>query len=268
MSIEKGLFILLLFLIVVIFKYFCLKKDFLAQRNYFIQTLSHDFRVSIIAQIRGLELIQKERKLLASHAEMIDNINESCKFTLDMINMIINTYKFEDKKSVLNYEFCNLSNIISNSCNIVGKLCLEKNIKIINSSINNYLDIDKSYMFKVINILLSTAIFYSKKNSSIKVTSKNNKNNVEVNIIYEGDMLTEEERKRMFLKNPRFSTVGHGIKMYLCKKIIDFHKGQIYVNQYKNNLVSFSFKIPTNIRNKDIVDFGINRQNFCSQLND
>ena len=79
-------------------------------------------------------------------------------------------------------------------------------------------------------------------------------------------MLTEEERKRMFLKNPRFSTVGHGIKMYLCKKIIDFHKGQIYVNQYKNNLVSFSFKIPTNTKSKDIVNLGTNRQNYCSQL--
>ncbi len=43
--------------------------------------------------------------------------------------------------------------------------------------------------------------------------------NLEVSITYSGNPLSEEECRRMFSNNPRFSTVGHGIKMYMCKKL-------------------------------------------------
>ena len=52
----------------ILIKYFRLYKDFEIQKKYFIQTLSHDLRVSTIAQIRGIELLQKiyQNELLAS----------------------------------------------------------------------------------------------------------------------------------------------------------------------------------------------------------
>lgn len=250
MSIEKGLLLVLLFLIVLIIKYLRLKHNFIEQRNYFIQTLSHDLRVSSIAQIRGIEFIQKDKSLLESQKEMLSNVNDSCKFTLDMINMLLNTYKFEQKEPVLNYEYSNIAEIVSNSCNILSNQCKEKGIKLINSISNAYLDFDKNYISKVINILLSTAIFYSDKNSFIKVFNKEQTNEVEVNILYCGNILTDEELKRMFSKNPRFSTVGHGIKMHLCKKIIDFHKGKISINRINKNTIIFSFKLPINGQKK------------------
>ena len=48
----------------------------------------------------------------------------------------------------------------------------------------------------------------------------------------------------MFSKNSGFSTVGHGIKMLLCKKIIDFHKGKIFVKNNGKDINSFTFTIP------------------------
>ena len=58
MSIVKDLCLIAMFLFLII-KYILLYQDMLKQREYFIETLSHDLRVSTIAQIRGLELLKK-----------------------------------------------------------------------------------------------------------------------------------------------------------------------------------------------------------------
>lgn len=266
MGIEKDLLLILLFLFLIVFKYLRLKKDFIAQRNYFIQTLSHDLRVSTIAQIRGLEVVQKDNTLKDSQKEMLSYVNDSCQFTLDMINMLLNTYKFERKEPVLNYEYSNIAEIISKSCNLVSCQSEEKGIKIVDSLANSFLNFDKNYISKVINILLSTAIFYSNKNSVIKVLNKELFKEVEVSVLYNGNILTDEELKRMFSKNPRFSTVGHGIKMHLCKKIIDFHKGKISVKRVNKNLVAFTFKIPIKACKNSTVGAKIQSQKMLYSL--
>lgn len=50
----------------------------------------------------------------------------------------------------------------------------------------------------------------------------------------------------MFSQNTRFSTVGHGIKLQLCKKIIEIHQGKIFVKNSNKNINSISFIIPNN----------------------
>lgn len=263
MSIVKDLFLISLFLIMLI-KYLRLHRDFIQQKKYFIQTLSHDLRVSTIAQIRGLELLQKNNNLEIFQQNILSEVTDSCKFTLDMISMLLNTYKFENNEPVLNYEYANLSEIISISCNMMTKICNEKEITFIKPLKNFFLEIDKNYILKAINILLSTALFYSKRNSSIKILCKKNGNYLQVSIFYRGNLLTDEERKRMFLNNPKFSTVGHGIKMHLCKKIIDFHNGKICINKHDDDLNSFIFCLPLKTNENKCLNTISDSQKLCN----
>lgn len=263
MSIVKDLFLISLFLIMLI-KYLRLHRDFMQQKKYFIQTLSHDLRVSTIAQIRGLELLQKNNNLENFQQNILSEVSDSCKFTLDMISMLLNTYKFENNEPVLNYEYANLSEIISTSCNIMTKICSEKDITFIKPLQNFFLEIDKNYILKAINILLSTAIFYSKRNSSIKISCKKVGNYLQISIFYRGNLLTDEERKRMFLNNPKFSTVGHGIKMHLCKKIIDFHNGKICINKHDGDLNSFMFSLPLKTKDNKRLKSVSNSHQLCN----
>ena len=54
----------------------------------------------------------------------------------------------------------------------------------------------------------------------------------------------EEEYNRIFSEKHVYTTVGHGIKMQLCKKIIDFHSGKIKVSNFENNNNLLTFTIP------------------------
>ena len=212
------------------------------QKQDFINTLSHDLRVSAIAQIRGLELLQKE----ATHIELVNDISDSCKFSYDMINMLLNTYQYENGEDILKYEHFNFYEILQISCKILQKEAYFKDIKILYNKKKNtkFIQAEKNGLTKVVTTLLSTAIHNSCSNSNIYITTEQNNKTLSVSIVYEGKGLTEEECRRMFLHNPRFSTVGHGIKMHLIKKIIDFHKGKISVKNLANNINSFTFTIP------------------------
>lgn len=240
MSIVKDLLCIVLFLIL----FFALKKNLslkhalFNQRDYFIKTLSHDLRVSTLAQIRGLDLLKSE-------GELVDDIKDSCKYSLDMISMLLDTYRYENGEQVLNYEIFNLSDIIRECCRKLALKASEKGVAFYNNIKNiELVEADKLELEKTLKYLISTTIFNSDKNSKIIISVDKKCNNLEVSIIYSGASLTEEECRRMFSNNPRFSTVGHGIKMHLCKKIVEFHGGKIYVKNIDRKINSFTFILP------------------------
>ena len=127
MSIVKD-FLLIAFFLFIIIKYFLLHKEMLKQRKYFINVLSHDLRVAAIAQIRGSELLQKESN---SCCEILENLNESCRFSLDMINMLLNSFRYSNKEEFLNYEKFALSDSVNLVSKNLKKLAESKRISII-----------------------------------------------------------------------------------------------------------------------------------------
>ena len=237
----KDLIFLFLFLILLI-KYIKLYSAFFEERNNFIQTLSHDLRVSTIAQLRGLELLQNNCS--EKDYELISEINNSCKFNFDLITTLLNTYKYENGEQILKYEKCNLYDLILQNLEMMRNSFKEKNIRVYTSMDKKaYVNVDKIAISKAISILLITAINYSKRDSCLMISVSKNNGKLCLNISYKGVFLTEEECQRMFTKNTRFSTVGHGVKMYFCKKIIDFHQGKIKIKN-SGDINSFIFTIP------------------------
>ena len=81
----------------LIISYILLLKKMIQERKYFINTISHDFRVAILAQIRALSFLQNKKNIICSEQELIEDMDDSSKFSLDLINTLINTYKYKNK---------------------------------------------------------------------------------------------------------------------------------------------------------------------------
>lgn len=250
-------FLLVGILLIVIAKCILLHKEIKTQREYFIDTLSHSIRVSVIAQIRGLDILQKE--LVNTEAGiLVDEINKGCKYTFDMITMILNTYRYQNGEQMLNYEAVNLEEVVASSCKQLTFLADEKNINF-NCQLekDSIIEADKYGISKAIYTLVSTAIYNSSKNKPIYIKTETKDQLFEISVIYHGKSLTEEECKRIYSDNSKFSTVGHGIKMHLCKKIIDYHHGKLTIKNCGENINSFTINLPidakSNVLKKVIV---------------
>lgn len=246
MSIVKDLLFIFLILFSTIYSYYQYKKR-IDEKEYFIKTLSHDLRVSAIAQIRGLELLKKNIQNPDFQNELINNINDSCEFSLDMITTLINTYRYERKERVLEYRYFSFNNFIFEIVQKINKIALEKDIRF-NYDFDNSIFFEADYyaLSKAFMGVLTTTLIYADAHSNVKIKAKKTNSFLEIGIIYKGKPLTEEETRRMFSQNPKFSIVGQGIKMYFCKKIIDFHKGSIKVYNHLSNINSFLIKLPLN----------------------
>ena len=239
--------ILLLSAVVITYinKYYNLKNRLIEQREYFINTLSHDLRVSTLAQIRGLEILVK-RLGCEDDIALITDINNSCKYTLDMITTLLNTFRYENNELILVHEKLDIEELISSCMSIISNFTSSKSIQLCLCARNKskFFIADRYSMEKLFTNLLLAAVSYSEENGKIYINVTKNSNNITFEITYKGTQLSEEERRRMFSKNSKFSAVGHGIRMHLCKKIIEFHGGKINVSCKNGNTNTFSFNIP------------------------
>ena len=103
-------------------------------------------------------------------------------------------------------------------------------------------------MKKVVTNLLSNAVVYSNRGEKIIVQIENENNSLKLSITSKGISLSSRECRNLFERssenNPKFGTVGHGIGLYLCKKIIDMHNGKIFASTDGSMLNTFSFIVP------------------------
>lgn len=228
------------------------EKEIERQKEYFIETLIHDLKVPTLAQLRGLELLQNETlgEMNFDQKELVANISESCKYILTMISMVLNTYRFENGRNALYYESFDLSEAVIECCEKISSLAKEKNVVFAFNTIveNACLEADKEEIKKVIINLLTNAITYSNKNERviIEITSENN--SLKLSVTSKGISLSNRECLNLFERssenNPKYTTVGHGISLYLCKKIIDTHNGKIFASTDGDMTNTFSFVLP------------------------
>ena len=227
------------------FRYLRLKRLFTTQQKEFLTTLSHDLKVSILAQIRGLNLLTQSSNFDLQTMELINEINQSCQYTFDMITMLQNTYRHEVGKTKLNFEDCNIDELFNSLSSKLYHKLNEKNLSLILPNSNdNIIKTDINILTKSLKTLLITSIDYSMCNKQIFVNTKNKENDIEVTISFYGKSLSMEDCKKIFCINPKYSAVGHGIQMHLCKKNIELLGGNIQVVNNDEHWNTFMFRFP------------------------
>lgn len=225
----KG-FILIVLLLVFVRKYAILQKEYLLQRENFIKILSHDLRISTLAQLRGIEFLQKEGLRSTLQPEMLKEINSSCRYTLEMINMLLMAYRFENGEKTLEPSFFQFSKLIQEVLDEQRLAQCDKEITIdIKCKPSEYLYADYNAVSWLIKNLLHVAMTRCIKGGRIEVVTQYEEKAFVFKVSYTGPVLSEDECKNMFLYNQKYSLVGENIKMYLCKKITDCHNGNISV---------------------------------------
>ncbi len=212
------------------------------QREYFMNLLRHDLRIPIIAQIRALDLLKNENKfgrLNSVQKDIVFQTEDSCKYVLNLMNLMINTYNLENNSYPLLYEKFNVSDIIISCFDELSQKASEKNITFEyegkEKDINLYAD-KEEFRKVILNILLTliSNAEYGRK-LSINLATLNDKIRLTV---YGNDSIQTHKKYSDALI---YTSIGQTIRLGFCKKIIETHKGKILKN---NNHNIFSFEIP------------------------
>lgn len=217
-----------------------------------IGIVSHDLkapinRIDSLLNFVGLEnenLSTNQSNYLRIAVQEVNNSKELIKNILDSEDQSAE-YKVET-------ELLPIFNYLSEFMQNYGIQCQNKAIKIITTIEKNnlLLPINKNYLARVVDNLLTNAIKFSNFGTNIYFSAQELPLHVLIIIKDEGPGMTSEDLKNIYKKYHKLSaksTGGEsssGLGLYIVKQLIDKINGTIEVESTENKGTKFSIKIP------------------------
>lgn len=246
MNILRDLVFLLVFLLFVYYsvKYFILKSKYEKLIEHFTDALVHDLKTPTLAQLRGVELIQNEMmgQLNPEQQEFMAQINESCKYTLDMISMLLKTYRMERGNHLLTIEVFSLRELLEECVEELSSKVQEKELDFVYEQRceNSFIEADKGDIRTVLLYLLRNIVIYSNRNEKFIVSFHLKSNKLEMEIKGRGIFLAS----RYMSENLNYAPIGENIGFYLSKKIVKSYNGSFSVFADGENSGKFALSLP------------------------
>ena len=214
------------------------QKEVENQKDLFIATLVHDLKNPLLAQISSMDLLAKGYfgKLSDEQNELLAIILESANYMKDMLYTLINTYKYDNGSIILSKSKTDINKIIKTCIREHSSLAKEHSIKINYKNTlkgdDNFLMCDEKQIRRVITNLLNNGINYAFENSEFNIITKLENNKIKIELTNNGPQMDEETKAHLFEKYisgaNKYQKVGFGLGMYLSKKVMEAHDGDIY----------------------------------------
>ena len=223
-------------------------------RESFISNLTHDLRTPLVAQEQSLEFISAKFKEIGlnNEYELAKSLAKNNEHLLKMVNLILETYKFDPSKLKLDITKVDLYDIVEDCREKLKPLIEEKNINFINDIYKGGLliDADLLQLTRVFMNLISNSIDNTKQNDFIKISAKFIDEYVLITIEDNGNGIAKEDLKVIFERYYSGKSLerklGSGFGLSVCQKIIELHNGTITVESELNKYTKFTIKLPLN----------------------
>ena len=221
------------------------------KKDEFLAKIIHDLKTPTIAQIKALEsfLATCTNKISEDERDLIELTLNSCNYMQKLIEIFGSVYKLNFEELSLSYEKFNLINLIQNTINELKILLKYYNLNIeFNFNNDIIVNADKLQIKRVLENLISNAVNYAFKNSTININAELKKGNVTVEIKNNSYFIEPKILKEIFEKfktyPSNYNKAGVGLGLYLSKEIIHAHFGKMIAKSYPDNINIFGFVIP------------------------
>ena len=239
---------------ITIIKNITIQKELESLKDDFVATLTHDLKVPIIAETNMLELFLNENfgKISEKQEIALKNMQASNKELLDLVQIVLETYKFRDGNIRLYKENIMLKGFITEIIEEMQPIAIKTH------NILNFLpsrDIcamaDRIQLKRVIKNLIQNAISYGEPNSPIDISIGEIPKYIVIKVKDYGAGISKEDVNKIFNKYfsaaKKFRKIGTGLGLYLALKIMQSHGGELTVNSEEGKYTEFTIKLPATI---------------------
>ena len=239
-------------------RYVLLIKDVTNEREIetlkedFVATLTHDLKVPIVAEANMLDFFLNGTFGAISEKQQtaLVNMKKSNKELIELVQIILDTYKINKAGITLEKETFELNKFIKETIDEVQPIAKNSGLKINFIPIVEKINItaDAMQLERVVKNLISNAIAHSNTKEKIDVETDLYKNTIKISVIDYGQGISKDEIKLIFNKyysaSNKFRKIGTGLGLYLSQQIVKAHGGEITVNSRENIRTEFCVKLP------------------------
>lgn len=231
------------------------------QREDFVSRLTHDLRTPLVAADRMLLLFEQETFCPISEEmkQAISAMMRSNQNLLQMVNNLLEVYRFEAGKKTLQMESCNIPILVEEVVQELSSLAIEKGLAVnVDKSKLDQQDEnagvvkgDRLELRRVISNLIGNAIKFTDTGSvniRISETSANpdGKAWVIIEVQDTGYGIAKEDQGKIFerFRQGQNKRAGSGLGLHLSSRIIESHKGNIEVFSELGKGSVFTVRLP------------------------
>jgi two-component system, OmpR family, sensor histidine kinase CiaH len=249
--VGEGFIFLILILVGAVFIYRATKKQLtLAQHQQnFMMAITHELKTPIAITTLNLETLQKRKLDDVQQQRLIGNTLDETTRLNDLCNNILITSQLESGTSRIVKEELELGALAQDCVQQYQRRFANRQFSFETTADTAILG-DQLLLQIMINNLIENAIKYTPKNTTIGIEVKLAGTKVQLAIKDNGIGIADSEKKQVFEKFYRIgdertrTSKGTGLGLYLCKKIMNDHKGDLTVtdNEPIGSIFTASFK--------------------------
>ncbi|PKQ62344.1 hypothetical protein BZG01_17485 [Labilibaculum manganireducens] len=232
-------------------------------KNSFLANMSHEIRTPMNAIIGASELLRDDSLSKIERNEFTNILNTSSKELLDLFNRILElsqlesgSMNFQESEISVHALFIQLYSVFEQ--NITDS---QKNL-ILNftedlQEIKIFTDLDK--LKKVLSYLLENAVKFTEKGDIDFGCAIQDRNNILFYVKDTGPGINETEQEQIFKKFTQVDNSytriysGAGLGLSLCKEIVNFLGGKLFIDSHLGQGSIFYFTIPLKYSESNII---------------
>ena len=223
-------------------------------KSEFIPAVSHELRTPLTS-IKGYASLLITGKLGAvpeTVKERLEKINAHSDNLVKMINNLLDIARIESGRVEMKMEKCDIAAIIETAHDLLTPQMREKNLqwKTDISEGIPALVLDKHQVERIFINLVGNAIKFTPENGTITVRVRHDPRAAAIEVSDTGIGVSKADLNKLFDEFYRVdneinqSVKGTGLGLSLVKKIVDVHKGKIWVTSELTRGTTFHFTLP------------------------
>jgi two-component system, sensor histidine kinase and response regulator len=223
--------------------------------EHFIASLTHDLRTPIIAEYRILELMASGTfgELPSAMKDILSELTQSNRFLQHMVNNIIDAYKYKHGKVRIEPHPTEIGPFVSDYIrsseinSLLESKSLKINLELVDALPKVVMDADE--IQRVLNNILKNAVEHSPQDTTIHVSMQKADRFVRVAIQDQGPGIAPSVEPYLFKPymhsmSKKLHQVALGLGLYLSKRIIEIHEGEIGYKSESGKGCNFYFDLP------------------------
>ena len=243
---------------VVILKDISDQRELETLKEDFVATLTHDLKVPIIAETNMIDLFLNENFGPISEKQKLalKNMQVSNKELLDLVQIVLETYKIRDGKMSLFRENIMLKGFISEIIEEMNALAKKTgNYFTFEQERDIRVFADRFQLKRVVKNLIQNALSYGKPKSPIEISIGEIPDYITITVKDYGAGIPKENIDKIFNKYysaaKKFRKIGTGLGLYLALQISKAHKGDLTVESEEGEYTEFCIKLPASEYERD-----------------
>jgi len=235
-------------------------------KSQFLSSMSHELRTPMNAIMGFGQLLNMDTSapLTDNQSENVNEILKASDHLLELINEVLDLAKIEAGRIDLSIEDVILSDVITESLQLILPLAVKRGISIelyreeteidFNniSAFKNSVRADYTRLKQVIINFLSNAVKYNTENGKITIKCSESKEHTRISVSDTGEGLNQEQQEQLFTAFNRLGAEnteieGTGIGLVISHNIIDLMGGEIGVESEPGVGSTFWFELPSSI---------------------